>query len=133
MIRYLPCPNEVENCALDQTKGEEKVRKSVHFFQDLLYRFSPCGILRALGVLGFVIWVSNRTPCCIGFQIGRRAFWAVDIFEVLLYLIFCVTLIFLTIYPSSLSLLCRVYEGIIRKGDFIVNVNTGKKIKVRFR
>ena len=91
------------------------------------------GILRALGVLGFVIWVSNRTPCCIGFQIGRRAFWAVDIFEVLLYLIFCVTLIFLTIYPTSLSLLCRVYEGIIRKGDFIVNVNTGKKIKVRFR
>lgn len=25
----------------------------------------------------------------------------------------------------------RIYEGVIRKGDFIINVNTGKKIKVR--
>lgn len=27
----------------------------------------------------------------------------------------------------------RIYEGVIRKGDFIQNVNTGKKIKVRTR
>jgi len=24
----------------------------------------------------------------------------------------------------------RIYQGVIRKGDFITNVNTGKKIKV---
>ncbi|XLR09448.1 hypothetical protein HN51_046061 [Arachis hypogaea] len=24
----------------------------------------------------------------------------------------------------------RIYEGVIRKGEFIINVNTGKKIKV---
>lgn len=25
----------------------------------------------------------------------------------------------------------RIYNGVIRKGNFIINVNTGKKIKVR--
>ena len=27
----------------------------------------------------------------------------------------------------------RIYEGVIRKGDFIINVNTGKKNKVSLR
>lgn len=30
-------------------------------------------------------------------------------------------------------LLERIYEGVIRKGEFIINVNTGKKLKVCWR
>ncbi|CAA7392090.1 unnamed protein product [Spirodela intermedia] len=77
VIRYLPCPTEVENYALDQTKNEEKV----------LLSGSPAGPLVALA---------------FKLEEGR--------FGQLTYL--------------------RIYEGIIRKGDFIINVNTGKKIKV---
>lgn len=28
---------------------------------------------------------------------------------------------------------CRIYEGVIKKGDFIYNINIGKKIKVFMR
>ncbi|XP_078447771.1 elongation factor G, mitochondrial-like [Wolffia australiana] len=77
VIRYLPCPTEVENYALDQTKNEEKI----------LLSGSPVGPLVALA---------------FKLEEGR--------FGQLTYL--------------------RIYEGIIRKGDFIVNINTGKRIKV---
>ncbi|KAF9600647.1 hypothetical protein IFM89_011230 [Coptis chinensis] len=60
VISYLPCPTEVSNYALDQTKDEEKVELSG----------TPAGPLVA------------------------------------------------------------IYEGVIRKGDYIINVNTGKKIKI---
>ncbi|XP_061371307.1 elongation factor G-2, mitochondrial isoform X2 [Gastrolobium bilobum] len=77
VINYLPCPIEVCNYALDQTKNEEKVE----------LRGSPDGPLVALA---------------FKLEEGR--------FGQLTYL--------------------RIYEGVIRKGDFIINVNTGKKIKV---
>ncbi|ERM94357.1 elongation factor G, mitochondrial [Amborella trichopoda] len=77
VLHYLPCPIEVSNYALDQTKNEEKVMLSG----------SPTGPLVALA---------------FKLEEGR--------FGQLTYL--------------------RIYEGTIRKGDFIVNVNTGKKIKV---
>lgn len=77
VLRYLPCPTEVSNYALDQTKNEEKV----------LLSSTPAGPLVALA---------------FKLEEGR--------FGQLTYL--------------------RIYEGVIRKGDFIVNVNTGKKIKV---
>ncbi|KAK8573384.1 hypothetical protein V6N13_100184 [Hibiscus sabdariffa] len=77
VLSYLPCPIEVSNYALDQTKNEEKV----------MLPGTPDGPLVALA---------------FKLEEGR--------FGQLTYL--------------------RVYEGIVRKGDFIVNVNTGKKIKV---
>lgn len=77
VLNYLPCPIEVSNYALDQTKDEEKV----------LLSGTPSGPLVALA---------------FKLEEGR--------FGQLTYL--------------------RIYEGVIRKGDFIVNVNTRKKIKV---
>ncbi|XP_022863369.1 elongation factor G-2, mitochondrial-like isoform X2 [Olea europaea var. sylvestris] len=77
VLSYLPCPTEVSNYALDQTKNEEKVMLSG----------SPAGPLVALA---------------FKLEEGR--------FGQLTYL--------------------RIYEGVIKKGDFIVNVNTGKKVKV---
>ncbi|KAE9617853.1 putative protein-synthesizing GTPase [Lupinus albus] len=77
VLSYLPCPIEVNNYALDQTKNEEKVELPG----------SPDGPLVALA---------------FKLEEGR--------FGQLTYL--------------------RIYEGVIRKGDFIINVNTGKKIKV---
>ncbi|KAF3440057.1 hypothetical protein FNV43_RR18335 [Rhamnella rubrinervis] len=77
VLSYLPCPTEVSNYALDQTKNEEKVTLSG----------TPHGPLVALA---------------FKLEEGR--------FGQLTYL--------------------RIYEGVIRKGDFIVNVNTGKKLKV---
>ncbi|KAG5145750.1 hypothetical protein JHK84_031293 [Glycine max] len=77
VISYLPCPIEVSNYALDQTKNEDKVE----------LRGSPDGPLVALA---------------FKLEEGR--------FGQLTYL--------------------RIYEGVIRKGDFIINVNTSKKIKV---
>ncbi|PPS19887.1 hypothetical protein GOBAR_AA00688 [Gossypium barbadense] len=76
VLSYLPCPIEVSNYALDQTKNEEKV----------MLPGTPDGPLVALA---------------FKLEEGR--------FGQLTYL--------------------RVYEGVVRKGDFIVNVNTGKKIK----
>ncbi|KAL0379720.1 UNVERIFIED_CONTAM: Elongation factor G-2, mitochondrial [Sesamum angustifolium] len=77
VLSYLPCPTEVSNYALDQSKNEEKVTLSG----------SPDGPLVALA---------------FKLEEGR--------FGQLTYL--------------------RIYEGVIKKGDFIVNVNTGKKVKV---
>ncbi|XP_010258866.1 PREDICTED: elongation factor G, mitochondrial-like [Nelumbo nucifera] len=77
VLSYLPCPAEVSNYALDQTKNEEKVTLSG----------TPAGPLVALA---------------FKLEEGR--------FGQLTYL--------------------RIYEGIIHKGDFIININTGKKIKV---
>ncbi|XP_026407135.1 elongation factor G-1, mitochondrial-like [Papaver somniferum] len=77
VLNYLPCPVEVGNYALDQTKNEERV----------LLSGTPAGPLVALA---------------FKLEEGR--------FGQLTYL--------------------RIYEGIIRKGDFILNVNTGKKIKI---
>ncbi|KAG5626978.1 hypothetical protein H5410_012196 [Solanum commersonii] len=76
VLSYLPCPVEVSNYALDQTKDEEKVTLTGN----------PSGPLVALA---------------FKLEEGR--------FGQLTYL--------------------RIYEGVIRKGDFIINVNTGKKIK----
>ncbi|CAA3029635.1 elongation factor G-2, mitochondrial [Olea europaea subsp. europaea] len=77
VLSYLPCPTEVSNYALDQTKNEEKVMLSG----------SPAGPLVALA---------------FKLEEGR--------FGQLTYL--------------------RIYEGVVKKGDFIVNVNTGKKVKI---
>ncbi|KAH0980565.1 hypothetical protein GBA52_007742 [Prunus armeniaca] len=77
VLSYLPCPIEVSNYALDQTKNEEKVALGG----------TPDGPLVALA---------------FKLEEGR--------FGQLTYL--------------------RIYEGVIRKGDFIFNINTGKKIKV---
>uniref|UniRef100_A0A0A0KAM7 Tr-type G domain-containing protein n=2 Tax=Cucumis sativus TaxID=3659 RepID=A0A0A0KAM7_CUCSA len=77
VLNYLPCPVEVSNYALDQTKNEEKIALSG----------SPDGRLVALA---------------FKLEEGR--------FGQLTYL--------------------RIYEGVIKKGEFIVNVNTGKRIKV---
>lgn len=77
VLNYLPCPMEVRNYALDQTKKEEKVELPG----------SPDGPLVALA-----------------FKLEETPFgWLTSL---------------------------RIYEGVIRKGDFIINVNTGKKIKV---
>ncbi|KAK6162579.1 hypothetical protein DH2020_002420 [Rehmannia glutinosa] len=76
VLSYLPCPAEVSNHALDQSKNEEKVTLSG----------SPSGPLVALA---------------FKLEEGR--------FGQLTYL--------------------RIYEGVIKKGDFIINVNTGKKVK----
>ncbi|GFP80919.1 elongation factor g-2 mitochondrial [Phtheirospermum japonicum] len=77
VLSYLPCPTEVSNYALDQSKNEEKVTLTG----------SPAGPLVALA---------------FKLEEGR--------FGQLTYL--------------------RIYEGVIKKGDFIINVNTGKKVKV---
>ncbi|XP_022152350.1 elongation factor G-2, mitochondrial-like [Momordica charantia] len=77
VLSYLPCPTEVSNHALDQTKNEEKITLNG----------TPDGRLVALA---------------FKLEEGR--------FGQLTYL--------------------RIYEGVIKKGEFIVNVNTGKKIKV---
>ncbi|PON61192.1 Translation elongation factor [Parasponia andersonii] len=77
VLNYLPCPVEVSNYALDQTRNEEKVTLAG----------TPDGPLVALA---------------FKLEEGR--------FGQLTYL--------------------RIYEGVIRKGDFIINVNTGKKVKV---
>ncbi|KAM1019032.1 hypothetical protein ACFX13_041180 [Malus domestica] len=77
VLNYLPCPTEVSNYALDQTKDEEKVTLGG----------TPDGPLVALA---------------FKLEEGR--------FGQLTYL--------------------RIYEGVIRKGDFIFNINTGKRIKV---
>ncbi|KAB2002722.1 hypothetical protein ES319_D11G085200v1 [Gossypium barbadense] len=77
VLSCLPCPIEVSNYSLDQTKNEVKV----------MLPGTPDGPLVALA---------------FKLEEGR--------FGQLTYL--------------------RVYEGVIRKGDFIVNINTGKKIKV---
>ncbi|WCJ30785.1 Elongation factor G mitochondrial [Euphorbia peplus] len=77
VLSYLPCPIEVSNYALNQSKDEEKV----------LLTGSPDGRLVALA---------------FKLEEGR--------YGQLTYL--------------------RIYEGVIRKGDFIVNINTGKKLKI---
>ncbi|KAJ8573360.1 hypothetical protein K7X08_009871 [Anisodus acutangulus] len=84
VLSYLPCPVEVSNHALDQTKNEEKISWS--FFLVTLTG-NPSGPLVALA-----------------FKLEEECF-------------------------GQLTYL-RTYEGAIRKGDFIINVNTGKKIKV---
>ncbi|KAL5706099.1 Elongation factor G-1 [Ranunculus cassubicifolius] len=77
VLSYLPCPTEVGNYALDQTKNEEKV----------LLSGTPAGPLVALA-----------------FKLEEGRF-------------------------GQLTFL-RIYDGTIRKGDFIINVNTGKRLKV---
>ncbi|KAL5794933.1 hypothetical protein ACOSP7_003527 [Xanthoceras sorbifolium] len=77
VLNYLPCPVEVNNYALDQTKNEEKV----------MLGGNPDGPLVALA---------------FKLEEGR--------FGQLTYL--------------------RIYEGVIRKGEYMINVNTGKKIKI---
>lgn len=77
VVNYLPCPIEVTNHALDQTKNEEKVSLSG----------SPEGPLVALA---------------FKLEEGR--------FGQLTYL--------------------RIYEGTIRRGDFMINIQSGKRIKV---
>ncbi|KAD3069240.1 hypothetical protein R6Q59_016716 [Mikania micrantha] len=77
VLCYLPCPLEVDNFALDQSKKEEKVKLSG----------TPAGHMVALA-----------------FKLEERQF-------------------------GQLTYL-RIYEGVLRKGDFITNINTGKKIKV---
>lgn len=77
VLSYLPCPIEVNNYALDQSKKEEKVELPGN----------PDGPLVALA-----------------FKLEESKF-------------------------GQLTYL-RIYEGVIRKGDFIINVNTGKKNKV---
>lgn len=77
VVDYLPCPIDVSNHALDQSKAEEKV--------DLAG--SPSGPLVGLA---------------FKLEEGR--------FGQLTYL--------------------RIYEGTLRKGEFIINCTTGKKVKV---
>ncbi|KAK2447682.1 elongation factor G-2, mitochondrial [Trifolium repens] len=77
VVSYLPCPTEVSNYALDQSKNEEKVELAGN----------PDGPLVALA-----------------FKLEEGDY-------------------------SQLTYL-RIYEGAISKGDFIINVRTGKKIKV---
>ncbi|XP_050205079.1 elongation factor G-1, mitochondrial-like [Mercurialis annua] len=77
VLSYLPCPIEVSNYALDQSKNEDKV----------MLGGNPDGRLVALA---------------FKLEEGR--------FGQLTYL--------------------RIYDGVIRKGEFIVNINTGKKVKV---
>ncbi|KAL2652086.1 hypothetical protein R1flu_020214 [Riccia fluitans] len=77
VTNFLPCPLEVNNYALDQTRNEEKVKLSG----------SPSAPLVALA---------------FKLEEGR--------FGQLTYL--------------------RLYDGTIRRGDFIVNSTTGRKVKV---
>ncbi|KAL5057771.1 hypothetical protein RYX36_029375 [Vicia faba] len=77
VLGYLPCPIEVSNNALDQSKNEEKIELTG----------SPDGPLVALA-----------------FKLEENKF-------------------------GQLSYL-RIYEGVIRKGDFVINVNSGKKTKI---
>ncbi|XP_058736793.1 elongation factor G-2, mitochondrial-like [Vicia villosa] len=77
VLSYLPCPIEVSNNALDQSKSEEKIELTG----------SPDGPLVALA-----------------FKLEENKF-------------------------GQLSYL-RIYEGVIRKGDFVTNVNSGKKTKI---
>ncbi|CAK8541339.1 unnamed protein product [Lathyrus sativus] len=77
VLSYLPCPIEVSNNALDQSKNEEKIELTG----------SPDGPLVALA-----------------FKLEENKF-------------------------GQLSYL-RIYEGVIRKGDFVTNVNSGKKTKI---
>ncbi|GAU20042.1 hypothetical protein TSUD_381330 [Trifolium subterraneum] len=77
VVSYLPCPTEVSNYALDQSKNEEKVELTGN----------PDGPLVALA-----------------FKLEEGDY-------------------------SQLTYL-RIYEGVISKGDFIINVRTGKKIKI---
>ncbi|KAL3699789.1 hypothetical protein R1sor_017811 [Riccia sorocarpa] len=74
---YLPCPLEVTNYALDQTKNEEKVNLSG----------SP-----------------NAPLVALAFKLEEGRF-------------------------GQLTYL-RLYDGTIRRGDFIVNSTTGRKVKV---
>ncbi|KAK3014537.1 hypothetical protein RJ639_008311 [Escallonia herrerae] len=85
VLSYLPCPTEVSNYALDQTKNEEKVELAG----------TPVGPLVALA-----------------FKLEEGRFGQLT-------------------YLSYVShFFNRIYEGVIRKGDFIININTGKKVKV---
>eukprot|EP00252_Welwitschia_mirabilis_P013686 TRINITY_DN3011_c0_g1_i1.p1 TRINITY_DN3011_c0_g1~~TRINITY_DN3011_c0_g1_i1.p1 ORF type:complete len:745 (-),score=143.87 TRINITY_DN3011_c0_g1_i1:597-2831(-) len=77
VVSYLPCPIEVTNQALDQSKGEEKVELSG----------SPEGPLVALA---------------FKLEEGR--------FGQLTYL--------------------RIYEGVMRRGEFMFNIQNGKKLKI---
>uniref|UniRef100_A0A3Q7EKR8 Elongation factor G, mitochondrial n=1 Tax=Solanum lycopersicum TaxID=4081 RepID=A0A3Q7EKR8_SOLLC len=83
VLSYLPCPVEVSNYALDQTKDEEKVTLTGN----------PSGPLVALA-----------------FKLEEGRFARTAHFNIIFHQ--------------------RIYEGVIRKGDFIINVNTGKKIKI---
>ncbi|CAI5957329.1 unnamed protein product [Closterium sp. NIES-64] len=77
VVDYLPCPTDVANHALDQSKGEEKVPLAG----------DPNGPLVGLA---------------FKLEEGR--------FGQLTYL--------------------RIYEGTLRRGEFIINCSTGKKVKV---
>ncbi|GKB38201.1 elongation factor G-1, mitochondrial [Tanacetum coccineum] len=77
VLRYLPCPLEVDNFALDQSKEEEEVKLDG----------TPAGHMVALA-----------------FKLEERPF-------------------------GQLTYL-RIYEGVLKKGEFITNINTGKKIKI---
>ncbi|CAJ1780447.1 unnamed protein product [Sphenostylis stenocarpa] len=112
VISYLPCPIEVSNYALDQTKNEDKVELPG----------SPDGPLVALafkleeGRFGQLTYlriyegVIRKGDFIINVNTGKKIKVEEGRFGQLTYL--------------------RIYEGVIRKGDFIINVNTGKKIKV---
>lgn len=98
MLNYLPCPPEVSNYALDQTKNEEKVFSDYSYIENFCVVFESKSsqgtdiYLFGVTAKGFVIWNSSWPFSCFGFQIGGRALWSVDIFKVvvvILYLFFC--------------------------------------------
>jgi len=65
VLSYLPCPLEVSNYALDQTKDEEKVFGLTTLSQFISHYF-PLKIL-IKGCVGCLVWNSRWTTCGIGF------------------------------------------------------------------
>lgn len=68
VLSYLPCPTEVSNYALDQTKDEEKVLRFGNSSQTLFF----CFILQIhlenykfRNTAGYIRWNSRWTSCSI--------------------------------------------------------------------
>ncbi|KAL6495370.1 Elongation factor G-2, mitochondrial [Orobanche gracilis] len=128
VLSYLPCPSEVSNYALDQSKKEEKVTLSG----------SPAGPLVALafkleeGRFGQLTYLrrASGTPQAQGEAILKIIASGSERRALSVRRAPRCALCALSSAPRARLLFKRIYEGIIKKGDFIINVNTGKKVKV---
>nr|ABN05812.1 Translation factor [Medicago truncatula] len=154
VLNYLPCPIEASNYALDQYKREEKVRRllgrhneraycDVDWTSDIDSTRSPFGAFLCLGPnISFKALATSKVVSLLHelqFPISTPIIYCDAHITFALSLVLTRNLTLHTLVASAFTLkkysghmtYLRIYEGVLRKGDFITDVDTSRKFEVR--